>query len=95
MVVDNLERRALVQRERDPADRRYITVHLTAKGRQLIQELFPKVVVNVTREFSLLSPDEQRLLAKLCKRLGLGRAPAAFTIRPDRRETPVPFAAVS
>ena len=94
-VVDNLERRALVQRERDPADRRYVTVHLTAKGRLLIQELFPSVVANITREFSLLSPDEQRTLAKLCKRLGLGRVPAAFIIKPDQRDTPVRFAAVS
>jgi len=31
--------------------------------------LFPKVVANITREFSLLTPDEQRTFAKLCKKL--------------------------
>ena len=70
-------------------------MHLTAKGRLLIQELFPKVVANITRELSLLSPDEQRTLAKLCKKLGLGRVSAAFIIKPDHQDTPVPFAAVS
>ncbi|HEU4753262.1 MAG TPA: MarR family transcriptional regulator, partial [Armatimonadota bacterium] len=32
MVVDNLERRGLVRRERSAEDRRYITVHLTPEG---------------------------------------------------------------
>jgi MarR family 2-MHQ and catechol resistance regulon transcriptional repressor len=95
LVLDNLERRHLIQRERNPADRRYVTVHLTAKGRLLIQELFPKVAANVAREFSLLSLEDQRTLARLCKKLGLGRAPTAFVIKPERRDVPVSFAAVS
>jgi MarR family transcriptional regulator, 2-MHQ and catechol-resistance regulon repressor len=85
MVVDNLEHRGLVQRERDPADRRFITVHLTVKGRTLIRGLFPKVVEAVTREFAQLSPDEQHTLASLCKKLGLGRQSAKkarATVRP-------------
>jgi MarR family transcriptional regulator, 2-MHQ and catechol-resistance regulon repressor len=95
LVIDNLERRHLVQRERDPADRRFVTVHLTAKGRLLIQELFPKVAANIAREFSLLSPEEQRTLARLCKKVGLGRAPTAFLIKPERQDAPVSFVAVS
>src|SRR5947207_2210914 len=42
MVVDNLERRGLVERRRGSVDRRYITVHLTPEGEQLIRALFPK-----------------------------------------------------
>ena len=35
-IVDELERRALVERRRQPDDRRAHALHLTAKGRQLL-----------------------------------------------------------
>src|SRR5438132_1539898 len=41
MVIDNLEKRGLVRRERDERDRRYITVHLSEIGRELIGRIFP------------------------------------------------------
>ena len=40
-VVDNLERRGLVRRERRGDDRRHVTVHLTPEGRRLISRVFP------------------------------------------------------
>ena len=49
LVVDNLEKAGYVLRERDPADRRFVVVKLTAKGQAFIAALFPKVVANVTR----------------------------------------------
>ncbi len=70
MVVDNLERRGLARRERDARDRRYITVHLTDEGRALIERLFPGHVEALTREMSVLSPEEQAELGRLCKKLG-------------------------
>ena len=33
MIVDNLEKRKLVRRERDIGDRRFLNVHLTDKGK--------------------------------------------------------------
>src|SRR5512137_201268 len=40
LVIDNLEKRRLVRRERDSADRRYLTVHLTATGTGLVAPVF-------------------------------------------------------
>src|SRR6266545_1475603 len=42
LVIDNLEKRRLVKRERTSQDRRYVTIHLTPEGEALIAEVFPK-----------------------------------------------------
>jgi MarR family 2-MHQ and catechol resistance regulon transcriptional repressor len=77
MVVDNLEKRGLVQRQRDPADRRAIIVFLTDAGRALIEQIFPPHVAAVVREMSVLTPEEQEMLGRLCRKLG----------KPERRES--------
>ncbi|VAX25626.1 hypothetical protein MNBD_NITROSPINAE04-1475, partial [hydrothermal vent metagenome] len=41
MVVNNLEKNELVKRLRRDNDRRYITVHITRKGTNIIKKLFP------------------------------------------------------
>jgi MarR family 2-MHQ and catechol resistance regulon transcriptional repressor len=76
LVIDNLGKRGLVQRERDPRDRRCYLVTLTPVGEALISDLFPRHVAIVTREIGALNPAEQEQLATLCRKLGLG-APAA------------------
>jgi len=73
MVIDNLEKRGLVRRERDSRDRRYLTVHLTDSGTELIAQVFVAVEASIVVEMSSLSGDEQELLGALCKRLGLKR----------------------
>lgn len=70
-VVDNLERDGLVERRRDADDRRVVTVHPTARGRALIDDVFPRHVAAVVGWLSVLDPDEQRQLAALTRRLGL------------------------
>jgi MarR family 2-MHQ and catechol resistance regulon transcriptional repressor len=75
LIVDNLEKAGLVARERNPDDRRFITVSLTEKGRAFISELFPKVAASITREFASLSSAEQFTLGWLCRKLGTSRAP--------------------
>ena len=74
LVVDNLERDGLVSRTRDPSDRRFVKVELTPKGSRFIGVLFPKIAAGLTREFSVLSSRDQLALARICKRLGVGRA---------------------
>lgn len=71
LVVDNLEKAGHVERERDPADRRFVVVKLTAKGEAFITALFPKIVANVTREMSALSSTELSDFGRLCKKIGL------------------------
>lgn len=73
MVVDNLEKRGLVTRERDPEDRRCITIQLTDAGYELISNIFPRHVQIVVDEISALTLEEQAQLAALCKKLGLGQ----------------------
>jgi MarR family 2-MHQ and catechol resistance regulon transcriptional repressor len=70
MVVDNLEKRRLVNRERGIADRRFVTVRLTEKGEGLIRELFPKHVKTMFSELAALTAGEQEELGRLCKKLG-------------------------
>ncbi|MFN3651417.1 MAG: MarR family winged helix-turn-helix transcriptional regulator [Armatimonadota bacterium] len=72
MVVDNLEKRGLVRRERSAEDRRYITVHLTDTGRELIERLFPEHAAAIAARMSVLEPEELAELGRLCKKLGLG-----------------------
>jgi len=70
LVVDNLERRGLVKRQRDEKDRRKVVVSLTPKGRETIEAVFPRHVEAIVAELSALSKAEQALLADLCRRLG-------------------------
>jgi MarR family transcriptional regulator, 2-MHQ and catechol-resistance regulon repressor len=70
MVIDNLEKRQLVRRERQTHDRRVILVCLTEAGETLIQEVFPRQVQAVVQEMSVLSAIEQENLGQLCRKLG-------------------------
>jgi len=69
-VLDNLERRGLVLRERTGADRRFVSVQLTAAGRTLIARVFPRHAAAITAALQVLTPDEQEELGRLCRKLG-------------------------
>jgi MarR family 2-MHQ and catechol resistance regulon transcriptional repressor len=69
-VVDNLERDGLVRRVRDTDDRRVQVVHLTEKGRELIQRAFPAHAGRITALMGTLSSEEQVELGRLCGKLG-------------------------
>jgi MarR family 2-MHQ and catechol resistance regulon transcriptional repressor len=71
MVIDNLEKRGLVQRERQSDDRRYFTITLTAKGGELIRKTFAEVEAAIVTEMAVLTEAEQETLGKLCRKLGL------------------------
>ena len=70
LVIDNLEKRRLVNRDRDPEDRRMIVISLTQAGRQLIASIFPGHVASIVEEIGALTREEQQVLGKLCKKLG-------------------------
>lgn len=71
LVIDNLEKRNLVRRQRDNQDRRYLTIHLTSTGMELIADVFKLVETSIITEMSTLTEEEQHTLGSLCKKLGL------------------------
>lgn len=71
MIVDNLEKQELVKRSKDKNDRRFNTVSLTEKGRNLMLGLFPDVARHISEIINSLSVNEQEELGRLCKKLGL------------------------
>jgi MarR family 2-MHQ and catechol resistance regulon transcriptional repressor len=71
MVLDNLEKRGLVERVREESDRRHYSVRITAKGSALISSFFPGHVARIVKEMSALGKAEQDELGRLCKKVGL------------------------
>jgi MarR family 2-MHQ and catechol resistance regulon transcriptional repressor len=72
LVVNNLEKRGLARRKHAGNDRRYIGLEITPRGAKLIQEIFPAHVAAIVKVMRRLIPEEQKQLAALCKKLGLG-----------------------
>ena len=69
-VVDNLEKRGLVRRERDQEDRRMVIVHLTDSGHELIEKVLPGHVEAIKEQFKGLSKEEHIILGNLLRKLG-------------------------
>jgi len=76
LVLDNLEKRGLVERKRETSDRRQVTISLTPSGQELIQAIFPRQAAGIAEELDVLTPVEQLELGRLCKKLGMGRSEA-------------------
>lgn len=68
-IVDILEKRGAVRRERHATDRRFMTVHLTGEGQVLLERAAPvraQAIVTVMRG---LTGEQRARIAKLCRRL--------------------------
>jgi MarR family 2-MHQ and catechol resistance regulon transcriptional repressor len=75
-VLDNLERRKLVIRERLPEDRRSVRVSLTPAGRRLIGRIFPAHAGAIGEAMAALTRGELAQLGVLLKKLGLAQRAA-------------------
>lgn len=64
-VVDRMENRHLVYRERDPSDRRIVRIWLTDEGRQLMQVLPPLGAEVIDQATTNLSKQDQETLLRL------------------------------
>jgi MarR family transcriptional regulator, 2-MHQ and catechol-resistance regulon repressor len=71
IVLKTIEKRGLIERERDPADNRYMRVQITEKGRALIASFFDRHVAGIVAEMNALTAEEQTELGRLCRKLGL------------------------
>ena len=70
MVVGNLEKLGLARRQGCPEEKRVLIVVLTAKGKTLLRDIFPKHAAAIVEFLSVLSPQEQERLGELCRKLG-------------------------
>jgi MarR family 2-MHQ and catechol resistance regulon transcriptional repressor len=68
-IIDTLEHRALVRRERQSEDKRFITIHLTDAGRALHDAASPSRDAAIVELMSELSGTQRARLARLCRRL--------------------------
>lgn len=67
-VVDSLEKKALVRRQRTDEDRRRVTVHLTKYGRELIARVFSRHAEITAREFAFLDTEERESLVRILRK---------------------------
>jgi MarR family transcriptional regulator, 2-MHQ and catechol-resistance regulon repressor len=73
-AIDRLERKSLVERCTDPADRRARVVHLTQAGRKLSECAFHEHAAAMEAATSGLSAAERGEAVTLLKKLGLSAA---------------------
>jgi MarR family transcriptional regulator, 2-MHQ and catechol-resistance regulon repressor len=84
LVVDNLEKRGWVRRERQKDDRRMVQIHMTPKGARLIAKIFPEHAAAITKIMSELTKNEQEELRRIAGKLGHGAE--AFCLEHLKRE---------
>ena len=70
MVVGNLEKLGLARRQSCPEDKRVLIVALTAKGKTLLRDIFPRHAAAIVQFVNVLGPEEQERLGDLCRKLG-------------------------
>lgn len=72
LVLKNLERDGLIRRVAHERDRRKIVIQLTAEGKALVADVFPKHAKVVRAQMAALLSREQELLSRLCEKLAIG-----------------------
>ena len=68
-VLDTLQSRGFVERNRLESDRRAVGVTLTPAGRNLVTHAFPSHAERVREAFGTLDEAEKRQLADICRKL--------------------------
>src|SRR6201981_1137029 len=70
VAVDRLYKKGLVSRVESENDRRVRTVSLTEKGRRVFIPIFRRHAALIKRAFQDVSPEEQRQMEEVLKRIG-------------------------
>jgi MarR family 2-MHQ and catechol resistance regulon transcriptional repressor len=70
-AIDRMENKGLVKRIQDPSDGRCFYVHLTKKGRKMIEAAYAKHSKNLEKIAGVLSDKERNELVRLLKKIGL------------------------
>jgi MarR family transcriptional regulator, organic hydroperoxide resistance regulator len=67
-IIDRLAERGLVQRERDPHDRRSLRVVLTSEGKHLMQQIREHKRAWMRAFLATVNPEERRLMIDMAER---------------------------
>jgi MarR family 2-MHQ and catechol resistance regulon transcriptional repressor len=70
-AVNRLQKRGFVRRLQDAADGRLFHVHLTGRGRQVIEQAYSRHAKNLEKIAAVLSAEERVELTRLLKKIGL------------------------
>ncbi|PKM66793.1 MAG: MarR family transcriptional regulator [Firmicutes bacterium HGW-Firmicutes-19] len=70
-VIENLIKTQLIDKIKDPSDRRIHIVHLTDKGIMLFDEVYPKHLAHMRSVIDVLDENEEKELQSLLKKLGI------------------------
>lgn len=83
-ILDRLEARKLIKRDRDEVDRRRISIALTPSGRQLIDSIsvLEGTAIQVAVE-TMTEPDREHLVTSLQRLVDLARARSADPLRQE------------
>ncbi|WP_283134549.1 MarR family winged helix-turn-helix transcriptional regulator [Rhizohabitans arisaemae] len=93
-LVDLLERRGLVSRASDPADRRLVLVRRTREADELLDELLPRFAARMSAALTGYSEAEKRLFVDQLNRLRLGLTAITPETAAPEPESGTPAAAV-
>lgn len=70
-VIDKLEKKQLLRRKHCPEDLRIIYAEITDKGKQLIEDIFPKHKKTIQTIFNELNKTEKQTVISLLKKVGI------------------------
>ncbi|WFD09670.1 MarR family winged helix-turn-helix transcriptional regulator [Tepidibacter hydrothermalis] len=69
VVIDNLEKSGFIKRLSDPNDRRATLISITEKGKDLIDDIFPKHLKEMREMLNELTKEEKKILIMLLKKM--------------------------
>ena len=70
-AVNRLQERGLVRKVRDASDKRMFHVHLTGRGRKVIEQAYGRHARNLEKIAAVLTPAERIEVTRLLKKIGL------------------------
>ena len=70
LILDNIEKLGYIERIHSREDRRAINIQLTKQGQEIFDKIFTSHAEHITKLMSVLTPEEQKTLGDLLKKLG-------------------------
>ena len=68
-IIAGLEERGYIRKERDPADRRRIRIHLTERGEEFVRDMAPLAARTRDGLYEGLDDEELRMLRRVLRRI--------------------------